>query len=56
MKCADCQVDFPMPKIRFKEAGRVPGITMKRYDGLCHDCYRKMPIDDTTLKTDGAPF
>lgn len=49
MKCARCQVDFPMPKIRFKEAGLVEGgHGMKKFDGMCHDCYRIVPIDDTS--------
>ena len=38
-----------MSQIRFKEAGMVEGIQgMKRHEGMCNDCYRIVPIDETS--------
>jgi len=41
MKCAKCQVNFPMTELLFVANGTVPKTTIKRHDAYCKDC---MPI------------
>ena len=50
MLCADCQKDFKLTELIFKEDGMVPGLIMTRYKALCRDCSKKVPIDDNVTR------
>ena len=41
---------FPLPELQFKADGMVPNTHIKKHRAQCHDCAKKIPIDETTMK------
>ena len=61
MKCTECGKEKTIPQLQFIPNGKVAGvINVMRYDAVCHDCRRKVPIDHRVTKTEvtdgAAPF
>ena len=56
MKCADCQVDFPLTELIFKPTGMHPKVNIKTNKAQCKKCSAKIPIDERTVATEEAPF
>ena len=67
MLCETCQKDFPITKLTFIEAGRVPGLIMERRKAQCKECMmgrdeyrvRDQVYDgpgEPPLEEDDAPF
>lgn len=52
MKCVRCNKERSLTQVSMKHNGSIPGTGgMKKYDAICHDCIKTVPIDDTTMKS-----
>lgn len=63
MKCAYCEKDFPLGKLRFKPTGMHPTLRLKTHAAQCYNCAKAYwdkldgRVNKTETVSDGeAPF
>jgi len=56
VKCADCQIDFPMTQLLFVPIGQHPKIAMKTSKAQCKSCSKKIPIDHRVRDRDDEEY